>query len=756
MHDAWTPAVQEWAETDMQTWAEVPEIAVIMPAYNPDPEQFAAAIASVKEQTYPHWHLIIVDDASTDSTTFEIGRLAHEGDARISFVHRSANGHISAASNSGLSELRDTDKWVVFLDHDDLLTPGALFLLAREAAKNPSLKAIYGDSDLIAPDGTYHSPDFKPGFDYDLLLAQNYVCHPCMYLAQTVKEIGGFREGFEGSQDYDLTLRYLDHYGIKKAGVGHVPHILYHWRQSEGSVASNIQNKPYALEAANKAVLEHLNRNGSTAFLGVHPIASLHHMVRFLPTDPAPEASILILTQTDRTQIEKCVSSILANTAYPNYQVIIRQIGSDAGVSEACARFAKADKRVKFIKGGGDAEGSFNFALLNNALAASPLVKDSKVLVFLNDDTVILEGAWLNDMVGTALRADVGAVGVKLIYPDGNIQHGGIIIDPDAPPGEVALHAYQKQPHNTFGPAGRAVISRQAIAVTAACMAVRHDLFTEIGGFDAVNFPLDYNDVDICLRLADKGLSNVVLQHIVVQHAEGATKAKRPDIMSRTAMLMSEAALRETVAYQSLLEKGELTRYSNVNLAHEPSGQMLRTSPDRPWRVKDALPISLLIGGDKEDTQKLFTEGELPIVVEIDGPYMRFIEPPLPQVGVVDIRDKDAVENVLMGLGITRIVMRRLGRGSIELLGLLRVLANDNWPVFYVPADFESVCPRLTCSNSLGACNHEWKNGVEGCQTCVDRDGSANHGYVSVASYRNAWSMLHAAINVPPAQAQGD
>jgi GT2 family glycosyltransferase len=619
-------------------------------------------------------------------------------------------------------------------------------MLVREVVLKPHLGMVYADSDLIAPDGTLHNPDFKPDFDYTLLLAQNYICHPCLYQLNKVRQIGGFKPGFEGSQDYDLSLRYIEAVGA--GSVGHVPLVLYHWRQAATSVSSDIANKPYAIEAAAKAVLAHLTRKGVTAFAGPHPAIPSHHIVRYLPPDSAPRVCIIILTRTNRKQLEMCVGSILKNTLYSNYSVIIRQTGADAGVTETAARLVKAEpKRVRHVRGGADLPGTpfFNYALLNNAVAGSALAADAEVLVFLNDDTAILEGAWLSDMVGQALQPDTGAVGAKLIYPGGTVQHNGVGIDPYAPAGEVALHLYRGQPHSALGPAGRAAIAHECVAVTGACMAIRHSLFGEVGGFDAAKFPLDYNDTDLCLRLLCLGKRNVVLSHIVLQHNEGATKKARPELMSRSGMLASESALRDSEAFRAILGSDKLTFHANPNLMHEPSQAKLRNAPYRPWMSGAPLPATLLIGGDREDVQRVYVNGERPMSAVFDGPYLNMLEPPAPQVGLVDMRDKKTFEELLNGLGITHITLRRLGGGSSEALGMLTAMANDGMPVDYQPASFESVCPRLTCTNSLGPCNHEWKQGANGCQVCVDRDGS-EHGYVAVASYRNDWNRFAAAL----------
>ena len=467
------------------------------------------------------------------------------------------------------------------------------------------------------------------------MLGQNYI-RGC-YKTSVVKEIHGFRTAYNGSQDYDLLLRYIERacWREDKAGpdlttIEHIPLVVYHWRQAPGSVSVDINNKPYAIDAAHKAVLEHIRRTERTAFIGQHPYAPLHHLVRFLPSDPVPKASIIILTQLDRKRLDTCISSILKNTNYSNYEVVVRQVGDDPGISETMRHWVKRDPRVKHAKGGGHG-GTFNFALLNNTAVDKHVADDTEVLVFLNDDTQIIETAWLGDMVGMAMRPDVGAVGVKLIYPNGQIQHNGIGIDRDAVAGEYALHLHRGAMRTDPGSLGRGALTHQVSAVTAACMAVRREVFRAVKGFNAIKFPLDYNDVDLCLRLLKAGYVNAVLSHIAVVHHEGGTKRLNPYQVNRTAMLASEYAVR--CEHEDFVDP-----YGNPNKEHHFSGNVIKTFPPRPWK-ENRLPRSLVIGADKTDAHSLFIGGELPIRAEGDGPYLRLTEPTAEHGGSVDLRD---------------------------------------------------------------------------------------------------------------------
>ena len=747
IYDHVTPECVRWAERVTDSVKENPVvIGIVMPVYNTPPELLVAAAESVKAQLYPCWHLIIVDDCSTSEDTRQALSAIDGTDKRITIIHCPENNHISGATNIGLSYCRGLSscnaEWVTFLDHDDTLAPFALTAIVEAINAKPYVNLIYSDSDMIDTTGKLHSPYFKPDFDYDLLLGQNYVCHLTAYRADFLADINGFKSEFDGSQDYDAVLRYIE-YACWRDGkpdrnvIHHIPQVLYHWRQAPDSVASNLANKPYALEAAHKAVLSHLKRIGLQAFIGPQPRAPIHHLVRFLVSDPQPKTSIIILTQVNRQRLEKCLTSIFKHTVYTNYEVIVRQIGEDPGITHTLRVYAKKFSNLKVANSKGLA-GAFNFALLNNTVVEKHVSPDTQVVVFLNDDTEIIEPTWLNDMVATALRADVGAVGVKTIYPNGLVQHNGITVNDMAPAGEYAIHMHQGMSNADPGLHAGAVLAHQAIAVTAACMAVRKSVFTDIGGFDAVKFPLDYNDVDLCFRLYNAGYSNVVLSYLLVVHAEGGTKRENPMQVNRSGMLASETAVRSTVSHDP---------YANPNKAHHFSGAAVETFPARPWLTTLYRPRTILVGGDKKDTHNLFVAGELAIRAEADGPFLRLSEPTCEHGGVIDCRDYGTFTTLLGKLQVQRIIVRRLGNGSADaILGaIVHAFHMGDVRLDYWPANFESVCPRLDCINSEGACGHKWKDDVAGCQTCIDRDGSP-YGFVNIHAWRLAWSRFGEAV----------
>ena len=306
---------------DCTHWGSKPTISVVLPVYNTHEPFLRAALDSVLEQSYPNWELCIADDCSTEPHVRTILSEYAQRDSRIRVTYRGSNGHISEASNSALSLA--TGEWVAFLDHDDVLHPRALQFVAEAIAANPSASLIYSDEDKIDEYDQRYSPYFKCDYNYELLLAQNMISHLGVYRRSLVEEIGGFRPGFEGSQDYDLALRIIERIGSDQ--VLHLPRVLYHWRAHRGSTSANSEAKPYAYEAARRAVAEHLQRRGVAAKVMPAPEVPTMNRVRYALPDVAPKVSIVICTRDRADLLASCVDSILERSTYRNYEVIDRR-----------------------------------------------------------------------------------------------------------------------------------------------------------------------------------------------------------------------------------------------------------------------------------------------------------------------------------------------------------------------------------------------------------------------------------------------
>jgi O-antigen biosynthesis protein len=498
-----------------------PRISVILPVYDPAEWHLRECLASIAAQSYPDWELCIADDGSRP----EIRQLLAElDDPRIRLTLRAENGHICRASNDALALA--TGAWVAFVDHDDLLPRHAFLLVAEAIAAHPEAMVVYGDEDKIDLSGQRTEPHFKPRFDPDLLLGQNYLGH--LFVARTalVRAAGGFRPGFEGSQDHDLALRLAE--GVHPGAVVHVPHVLYHWRMSERSTAASASAKPYSAEAGIRAVREALARRGEVGEVDHAEVPHCYRVQRGLPRQP-PAVSVVIPTRDAVDLLSACVDSLLAHTDYPDVEVIVIDNGS-------------RDPRTKrYLERGGMRvirdDRPFNFSALNNRAVAEAR---GEVVVLLNNDVEIVEGTWLSRLVAEAARPDVGAVGARLLFPDGTIQHAGVLIGLHG----LAGHPYRHMSGSFVGYHGRLCVTHTVSAVTAACLAVRRDLYREIGGFDE-RLAVAFNDVDFCLRLREAGYRNLLVPSAVLVHHESATRGLDQDGAKRKRFLAEVATMRQ-------------------------------------------------------------------------------------------------------------------------------------------------------------------------------------------------------------------
>ncbi len=491
---------------DIAAMAAPPRIAVVMPVYNANVDWLVEAIESVRNQLYPHWELCIADDAST---TPEV-RLALEKyaqqDARIRVIFREKNGHISAASNSALTLV--TAEWVALLDQDDLLPVHALYTVAQEIIKRPTATVFYSDEDKIDGQGARRDPYFKCDINLDLLLSHNMVCHLGVYKKQLLDDVGGFREGLEGAQDYDLALRCLDRTGID--AVAHIPHVLYHWRVHSASTAAAGAAKPYAAVAGEKALNDYFVRRGIQATAETTPSG---YRARYRLPDVLPLVTAIIPTRNGLVLLKQCIDSIVNMTDYRAYEIVIVDNGSDDPATLAYLATLGAQANVRVLRD----DRPFNFSMLNNTAVA---IANGSIVALLNNDIEVISRDWLGEMVSLALQPGVGAVGAKLLYPDGTIQHAGVVTGV----GGVAGHAHKHLPGDRHGYFSRAAVISSFSAVTAACLVVRKSTYQEVGGFDEAHLAVAFNDVDFCLRIKEAGYRNVWTPYAALFHHESATR----------------------------------------------------------------------------------------------------------------------------------------------------------------------------------------------------------------------------------------
>ena len=485
--------------------ADPPLISVILPVYNTPPQYLREAIDSVRSQLYPHWELCIADDASTDPQVLAIADGYATEDSRITVVRRTENGHISAASNSALGI--STGRWVALLDHDDRLREEALALMAIAADEHPSAGLLYSDESIVDAEGNRLSAYFKPDFDPLLLLGMNHVCHLAVLRADLVEEVGGFREGLEGSQDWDLLLRVSEL--LDRDQVVHVRHLLYDWRSHPASTAQSLAAKPYAANSGLRAVVDHLERTHQDATVATIPALGWNRVRWPLPDEP-PLVSIIVPTR-DGKWLERCLTSVWGLTTYPNYEVVVVDNGS---ASHKTLAFLQVNEgRLTVIRD----DRAFNYSRLNNEAVARAR---GSIVCLLNDDTEVITPDWLDEMVAQVLRPGVGAVGAKLYYDNGTVQHAGVVLGI----GGVAGHVHRGLDRLEIGYFGRAVCVQQLSAVTGACMVVRREAWEQVSGLNETDLAIGYNDVDFCLRLGEAGWTVTWTPYAELYHHESLTR----------------------------------------------------------------------------------------------------------------------------------------------------------------------------------------------------------------------------------------
>lgn len=486
-----------------------PKISILMPVYNSPIKFLKLAIESVLAQRYENWELCIADDKSTDPEIEKVLLEYQKRDQRIKVVFRKENGHISLASNSALEIA--TGEYIGLLDHDDVLREHALFMCVHALNENSNFKLIYSDEDKIDSEGNRFNPYFKTDWNPELMLSQNYLCHFTVIESNLFRKVGGFRKGCEGAQDWDLFLRVTEQ--LKGSEIYHIPHILYHWRSIPGSTAMDTGFKKYVYDSQLKAVREHLERTGVKDAL-VEQIPVIDQIRVTFTTQHNPLVSIIIPTKDNVELLRTCISTILQFTNYSNFEIIV--IDNNSTRQETFSYFEELEKssKIRVIK---DPTTPFNYSKINNNAVK---YANGELLCFLNNDIQIISGNWLTEMVSNALRAGVGAVGAKLLFPDDTIQHAGVILGI----GGIAGHSHKCFKKSECGYFNRLIIPSNFSAVTAACLVVKKSIFEEVGGLDQENLTVAFNDVDFCLKVLTKGYLNIFTPYAVLYHHESVSR----------------------------------------------------------------------------------------------------------------------------------------------------------------------------------------------------------------------------------------
>ncbi len=502
----------KWVEknepkTEYQPLNYQPLISILIPVYNIKKEYLSECLDSILNQKYQNFEVCLADDCSTLQETKDTLQEYEHKDKRIKVVYRKENGHISKATNSALEIAKG--EFVALMDNDDVLTENALYEMVLALNKNKDLDMVYSDEDKLDMNGKRCEPHFKPDYAPDYLLGGNYICHFEILRKKIVEQIGGFRSEFVGAQDFDLFLRFVEQTTPEK--IYHIPKILYHWRKVPGSTADTIGNKDYAIENGKKAVEEALKRRGKKAKVLV-PIHSTHYIVEYeYPKEP--KVSIIIPTRDYAQILKPCLESIYEKTQYKNYEVIIAD--NDSKEEETFQLFEQYKKKYKNFKVV-NCPGKFNYSKINNQAIEKA---SGEYLLFLNNDTKIYTKKWINSMVGYAMQKHIGAVGVKLLYPDDTIQHGGVIVGIEGTARHAFLHAGLEYP----GLYGRLLVPCNYSAVTAACLMVEKKKFLEVGKLDE-ELAVAFNDIDLCLKLLKKDYYNIMLPQVEVYHYESKSR----------------------------------------------------------------------------------------------------------------------------------------------------------------------------------------------------------------------------------------
>lgn len=511
-YERWLSA-HETRPADLQRMRDVlpalprtPVFSIIVPVYDPAERFLREALDSVLAQAYPHWELCIADDASPAPHVRAVLEEYAALDERVKVVFRPVNGHIAAASNSAL-ELA-TGEFVALLDHDDALAPEALFENAVVVNRRPDVDVIYSDEDKLDENGARRDPYFKPDWAPDSLLARNYVSHLGVYRRALVTAAGGFREGFEGSQDYDLLLRVTE----RTDRIEHIPLPLYHWRAHAGSTAVDREQKTYAHHAAVRALEEALERRGEPGRVedGVAPGL---YSVRYTIAQPR-RVSLIVPTRDHGDDVDRCLRSVFERSTYPDIEVVLVDNGSrdHASLRVFGEWLEREPERVRLVPH----DVPFNFSEINNYAVRQ---STGAYVVLLNNDTEVVTPDWLEAMVEQAQRPSIGAVGAKLLYADGTVQHAGVVVGL----GGVAGHSHKHLPGEDPGYFYTLQTVNNFSAVTAACMMLRRSVFDEVGGLDE-RLRIAFNDVDFCLKIRAAGYYNVYLPHVVLYHHESKSR----------------------------------------------------------------------------------------------------------------------------------------------------------------------------------------------------------------------------------------
>jgi GT2 family glycosyltransferase len=555
-YEAWLvahePDAAEVGRQRAHVFAHMPRISVLVPVYETPRAFLEEMIESVLSQTYRNWELCLVDGASKAAHVAEVLRTYAARDPRIRMEILPKN--LGIAGNSRAAADLATGDYVALLDHDDTLPAFALHEVVRTLNEHSDADFVYSDEDRLDVEGRRCAPHFKPDWSPETLRSHNYICHLLVLKRDLFERVGGFREGFDGSQDYDLALRVSEH----ARHIVHIPKILYHWRRLATSFST--ASLSVAIEAGRKAIADHLSRTGIEGIVLMGETTGTYQVRRSLPREPL--VSILIPTRDLQPVLARCLDS-LKRSRYTNYEIILVENNSREPATFDYYRSLECWPKVRLVTW----QGSFNYAAINNFAAREAR---GDVFLLLNNDTEVKNVDWMERLLEHALRPEVGAVGAKLFYPDGSVQHAGVIVGLHG----FAHHAFRFLPSDAPGYCHRAAITQDLSAVTAACLMMRREVYEEVGGLDE-RFPVAYNDIDLCLRLRAKGYSIIWTPHAQMVHHESKTRGEE-DTRQKKERFAEEGRIFMGRWWREI-QAGD--PFYNPNLSLDDDGFELRVAP---------------------------------------------------------------------------------------------------------------------------------------------------------------------------------
>jgi GT2 family glycosyltransferase len=542
-----------------------PLISIITPVFNPPPHILEQAIESVISQTYDHWEMCIADASTEDPSVRDVLQGFSHRDSRIKVRYLKKNEGIAGNSNQALKQVEGD--FIAILDHDDLLAPNALYEVVRALDDDPEMDIFYFDEDKLSSDGKIRrDPWFKPDWSPELFLSVNYLMHSVVR-RELVERVGGFDTSMDGAQDWDLLLRCTE----ESDKIHHIPKVLYHWREIRGSAASDLLAKPWVFENQLSCVRNHLERSG---IQGADAHFEFPGFLRITWPVRGSKVSIIIPSREQVEVLRRCIHTIQEHTTYDNYEILVVDNDSQEKDTHTFYRSLVDEADIRIIP----FPGRFNFSAANNLGARKA---GGEILLFLNNDIEVLAADWLEEMMRWAERPEIGVVGAKLLYPNGLIQHAGVIVGMQG----HASHVYMGYMEKQTGPFGSVDWYRDYCAVTGACMMMRKDTFQQVGGFDE-GYQLVFSDVELCLRVRENGYRIVYTPYARLRHYEGR---------SRGYHIPTSDMLRGYEHLRKLVETGD--PYFNPNLSYSEQVPVI-IRPDEEPRLDR---LMRLVGISKED-----------------------------------------------------------------------------------------------------------------------------------------------------------